>query len=59
MGIEGDTWRHNRGSVEAKQLCMACVAVRSKSQELVHFVPTKVDILNVSRGSLVSSNNPL
>jgi hypothetical protein len=36
-GTRGDTWRHREGHVKAKQLRVERVAVRSKSQELVHF----------------------
>jgi hypothetical protein len=39
--IRGGTWRHHEGCVVAKQLCVERMAVRSKSQELVHFTPVK------------------
>jgi hypothetical protein len=39
VGIRGGTWRHHGGCIEAKQLRAECVAIRSKSQELVHFSP--------------------
>jgi hypothetical protein len=42
-----------------KQLRVKDVAVGSKSQELVHFAPGRVDRLYVNRGSLVSDNNPI
>jgi hypothetical protein len=38
-GIGGGTWHHHGGCVEAKQLHVERVSVRSKSQELVHFAP--------------------
>jgi hypothetical protein len=38
-GIRGDTWHHREGCVKANQLHVECMAVRSKSQELVHFAP--------------------
>jgi hypothetical protein len=53
------TWRDRRGCVKAKQIRVKDVAVRSKSQELVHFAPDGVDRLYVNRGSLGSDNNPL
>jgi hypothetical protein len=59
VGIGGGTWRHHEGCIEAKQLHVEHVAVRSISQELVHFAPDGVDKLYVSRGSIGSSNNPL
>jgi hypothetical protein len=31
VGIGGSPWRHNEGCIEAKQLRVECVAVRSKS----------------------------
>lgn len=30
-GIRGDTWHHREGCVKAKQLCVECVAIISKS----------------------------
>jgi hypothetical protein len=38
-GIGGGTWHHHGGCVEAKQLHVERVTVRSKSKELVHFAP--------------------
>jgi hypothetical protein len=40
-GIRGGTWRHREGCVKAKELRVERVAVRSKSQELVHFALAK------------------
>jgi hypothetical protein len=40
-GIGGGMWRHHGGCVEEKQLRVERVAVRSISQELVHFAPAK------------------
>jgi hypothetical protein len=40
-GIRGGTWRHREGCVKAKQLCVECVVVISKYQELVYFAPAK------------------
>jgi hypothetical protein len=51
VGIICDMWRHHEGCVKAKQLRVERVAVRSISQELVHFAPSGVDRLYVSRGS--------
>jgi hypothetical protein len=39
--IGGDTWCHHNGCVKEKQLRVERVAVRSKSQELVHFASAK------------------
>jgi hypothetical protein len=36
-GIGGDTWRRCEGCFEAKQLCVECVVINSKSKELVYF----------------------
>jgi hypothetical protein len=58
-GIGGSTWCHHEGCVKVKQLRVERVAVKSISQELVHFAPDRVDMLYVSRGSLESNNNPL
>jgi hypothetical protein len=59
VGIGGGTWRPHERCIEAKQLRVERVAVRSIFEELVHFTPGGVDRLYVSRGSLGSSNNPL
>jgi hypothetical protein len=40
-GIGGGMWHHNEGCIEAKQLHVECVAIRSKPQELVYFSPAK------------------
>jgi hypothetical protein len=40
-GIRGGTWRHREGCVKVKELRVERVAVRSKSQELVHFALAK------------------
>jgi hypothetical protein len=55
--IRGGTWHHHEGCIEAKQLRVERVAVRSISEELVHFAFGGVDKLYVSWGSLGSSNN--
>jgi hypothetical protein len=39
VGIEGGTRHHREGWVKTKQLRVERMAVRSKSQELVHFAP--------------------
>jgi hypothetical protein len=31
-GIKGGTWRHRKGFVEVKQLCVECVIVKSISE---------------------------
>jgi hypothetical protein len=55
-GIIGGTWHHHEGCIEAKQLRMELMVVRSISEELVHFAFDGVDRLYVSWGSLGSSN---
>ena len=59
VGIGGGTWHHSEGCVKAKQLREERVDVESKTQELVHFVPSLVDRLYVNRGNLENRNNPL
>jgi hypothetical protein len=53
VGTGGGTWRHNKGCVKAKQLRVERMVAGSKTQELVHFAPDRVDMLYVNRGSLV------
>jgi hypothetical protein len=40
-GMRGDMWHHYEGWVEAKQLSVERVAIRSKSLEFVHFTLAK------------------
>jgi hypothetical protein len=41
VGIKGGMWYHHEGCVETKQLYVERMAVKSKSQEFVHFASTK------------------
>jgi hypothetical protein len=40
-GLRGGMWRCREGCIKANQLRVERVAIRSKSQELVHFTPAK------------------
>jgi hypothetical protein len=37
----GGTWHHHEGCIEAKQISVERVVVRSIFEELVHFAPAK------------------
>jgi hypothetical protein len=51
-GASADTWHHSEECIKAKQLRVECGAVRSKTYELVYFVPGGVDRLYVNSGGL-------
>jgi hypothetical protein len=51
-GIEGGTWQHREGCIKVKQLHVERMTIMSKSKDLVHFAPDRVDRLYVSRGNL-------
>jgi hypothetical protein len=52
MGIKGGIRRHHEGCIETKQIHVERVTVRSIFEELLHFAPSGVDRLYVSRVSL-------